>query len=327
MKRLWGNLLLGTSILLAFGFGALLLSLPQLKPGLDFMDKHRAVELLLAAFALVFSGVQYRDSKHQSNNLRFILDSIPTTCIGRFPGHVAKIAEIVTTAKISLDIMADCVDYGSFFDPDAHQSLFRAIRQAAMNNVEVRLLVCGRPQPITQNSFFFGKDLSERLDNRDFRRYLSIYLDCLQRDTNFQHWLRSSLTNTEVESWVLGCLGRGGDAHQEHPLSAIFEKCLNVCETNGNFKGGEDEEFTTLLLLRQRYFEEKLKGDGVQVRQQPNEEAIFLWLKDAEREALFAHGSSLDKDSAQGFRTLDTNLLQVFQSIFEDRWAKAVAAS
>ena len=157
MKRLCGNLLLVASILLAFGVGAFLLSLPQLKPGLEFLDKHRAVEFLLATFALVFAGVQYRDSKDQIDNLQFILASIPTICIGRFPGHVAKIAEIVKTARSSIDIMADCVDYGSFFDPEAHQALFKAIRQAALDNVQVRLLVCGRPQPITQNSFFSEK--------------------------------------------------------------------------------------------------------------------------------------------------------------------------
>ena len=86
-----------------------------------------------------------------------IRDQITTQGIAPFPQHLQHIAELVGEANVSIDIMADCVDYGSFFEPKTHRELVDKLVKAHKEGVKVRILVCGPPQPIPTIVFFLKK--------------------------------------------------------------------------------------------------------------------------------------------------------------------------
>ena len=115
-----------------------------------------------------------------------IRDQITTQGIAPFPQHLQHIAELVGEANVSIDIMADCVDYGSFFEPKTHRELVDKLVKAHKEGVKVRILVCGPPQPITHNSIFFEKEVHHDgtfhdyyTNNQRFREYYEIiYCNC-----------------------------------------------------------------------------------------------------------------------------------------------------
>ena len=77
-----------------------------------------------------------------------------------------------------LDILVDCLDYGSFFKPNVHQTVHDIVCEVA-KTIEVRILVCGEvPQPLTEPS---GRSLS--------KDELDTYCAALREDKGFSRFL------------------------------------------------------------------------------------------------------------------------------------------
>src|SRR5580704_2931179 len=72
-----------------------------------FMDA-----LVVAAFVMSLIAHTAIERIRRSTSTRFI---------GEFPEHLDRITAAIRTAAVRIDGMADCVDYGSFFRPEAFE--------------------------------------------------------------------------------------------------------------------------------------------------------------------------------------------------------------
>jgi hypothetical protein len=202
--------------------------------------------------------------------------------------------------------------------------LLSAIQKAANDrDIKLRILVCGTPQPITHNSNYFDTDLGKSLQNLRFSQYLAVYIDLLSEETNFREWLENSRNDKVLEDWVRSCMARLAPGILVE-FAECVDFCVAVCEGGQTFIKGKDIEFKMLLLFRERWFERCLESiEGVKVLHQPDkDEAVFFWLQDQETEAVFVFADSGTQTRGLGFRTRDAGLLRIFESIFQDRWAR-----
>ena len=120
-------------------------------------------------------------SRKQLKRMEEIAEGTSTRFIGEFPEHLHAIAEVATRARHEILIMADCVDYGSFSDHEAHEAIIEALEHARKlaRKVQIRILVCGEQNPFSRASPFYGRKFEElRQDNefnecaeRYFKRY------------------------------------------------------------------------------------------------------------------------------------------------------------
>jgi hypothetical protein len=127
-----------------------------------------------------------------------------TRFIGEFPKHLHSIVEVADHAWREISIMADCVDYGSFSDPEAHDLVVQALERARRptRNIQVRILVCGEPEPFSRASPFYGREFEELRQDREFlrcaERYFTVYPPTpddpspLSAFASFEHALKRS---------------------------------------------------------------------------------------------------------------------------------------
>lgn len=98
--------------------------------------------------------------------------------VAEFPDHLQDIIQMVGKAEKSLDILVDCVDYGSFSDPRHHDQLQWAIEEAVNRNrskadeFTVNMLVVDGPAPITKASPLYPFDGTKE----EFKEVLNRFL-------------------------------------------------------------------------------------------------------------------------------------------------------
>ena len=265
----------------------------------------------------------------QSRELKRLDESLSTRRVGAFPAYVRHLAELVEGAKASLDILVDCVDYGSFFAPQVHQRLHDAILHAK-RNMPVRMLVCGgTPKPYTNPS---GLNFNEyRKDYSSLKKYLTAYCRALHSDVGFDRWIEFLNDPTKARfdgfknNWF-------EDEWRPSDLQQALGECLKVCR-NARILGDDKESesvFRTLLQARQLWFAEELWRHGVEIRGLITDEPMYLWIRDKIKEqvgngdeGLFTFAKAAHGPGQLGYRTHDSDLLETFRAIFDELWCKA----
>jgi hypothetical protein len=294
-----------------------------------------AVELTIGLVALVLAF-------HHARRLRDLLDRVWTRHCGEFPQHLHEIVELVENAGPgdSIDIMADCADYGSFFAPALHEATFQALVAATTRQVKVRLLACGPLHHITHNHPFWENSFGDLLSKPRFQKVLRQFLACIRADTRFRAWLRTCATDatclTPLRKWLNGFRSKLDKTDLPTPvtekaLTLHLQQCADLADGAGEFEAAHGAAFTLLLLCREKYFEDRLKGGlAVDVARLPSHPiTLFFWMAtrgSRPREAVFMFAETGDEKGGLAFRTRDPELLDVFTRTFQKRYAEAATA-
>jgi hypothetical protein len=264
----------------------------------------------------------------QRKHLQRLDESLSTRRVGHFPQYVREIANLAANTTVSLEILVDCLDYGSFFAPQVHQLVHDSIRFAG-RRAAVRILVCGKiPEPFTGPS---GHVIEEyKKDYSILKEYLTTYLEVLGKE-GFINWMEAlnNPTRTKFQGFSASWFG---DEWRPSDLQKTLIECVEVCR--GKRPLDDDEEsafiFTTLLQARQLWFAEELLRD-VEIRSLAAEEQIYLWIQDKIKQrvgigdnALFTFAKAAHGPGQLGYRTHDSDLLETFKAIFDER-CKAAA--
>jgi GNAT superfamily N-acetyltransferase len=267
-------------------------------------------EFALGAAAVVLAGLH-------AFHLEKITKSVSTRFIGRFPDDLDAIRSLVDNSVQRIKILVDAVDYGSFFRPLAHERLFRALRAARERGVDVHILVCGSPQPLSHASYSADRVLLDLKGNIEFETTLSIYLDGLRGDEPFRSALPGFLADLLKVPAYEGLL-RGKNPTQDGLTDFIDRK-----KTNGRIDWCKNAEFMALLLCRHEWFAQRLRSDGVKIEidWEAGQLQQFVWLRDG-IEAVFLFPSA-DRDKQKlAFLTRDPQLVTTFEHIFTQRCEK-----
>jgi hypothetical protein len=283
---------------------------------------------------------QTRNIEVQLAAVKEVKDSLPTKRIGLFPDYVEKIEELAKSASRSLDIMADCGDYGSFFAPEKHKNSHRAILGAIQETKgNVRILVCGPPEALSGAS---GMHVKAYMDKYDIlkEQYFEKWFAAMNEDVGFVSWL-NDLLNEHKDEFIhfAEWLRRWEDEDiKTEDLKSRVTKSVEALKNKNLEKTESDAEiFHTLLQARQKRFLDALDRVGATVKHlgcplkqgRKSAEAIqplFLWIKDYREEndyggkAVFGFSSPTQGTRQSGFVTEDTQLLETFMNIFKERW-------
>lgn len=262
--------------------------------------KHNDIMDLIgvSAFVLAFVGAIV---------LEWLRRRVSTRYIGRFPRHLSAITRLVRSAAVRIDSLADCVDYGSFFNPQAHERLIQEIIEATLKrDVSVRVLICEGPKPISAASTWEAYSFTDRFASADFRDDLASYLNVLSKE--------------------------GGAQYDEEHSPGGFAKFLNdadiishlkACNNNESFGADDQLLLTKLLLRRHDWFRDRLTTyllKPADIRYQKARSDVFLWIIDGV-EALFLF--TYKRSNALAFLTRDPALIRVLEEMFEHRWNDA----
>ncbi len=277
-------------------------------------------------------GSQLTQLTEQSQELKRLDESLSTRRVGAFPSYISQLAELVEGARTSLDVLCDCVDYGSFFAPQVHRRLHDAVLRAK-RTIPVRILVCGgTPNPYTNPS---GRDFTEyRRDYGSLKKYLGAYCEAMRNDGGFDRWIESLNNPGDAKSdgfknnWF-------EDAWRPHNMQEALGECLKVCR-NARTLGDDDGSeavFRTLLQARQLWFARELWLHGVEIRGMVSDEPMYLWIRDKIKEqvgdgdeGLFTFAKAAHGPGQLGYRTHDSDLLETFRAIFDELWDKAASS-
>ena len=218
-----------------------------------------------------------------------------TAPISVFPTHLNKIEEMVNKAKRSLCIMADCIDYGSFFNPDGHDKVIDAIEKA-LNRPEaltVKILIPGKPQPISRSSRFYGPKFEERGDDKEFQEILERYVSHNKyprpnTDLEFNTMLQKK--QEEVRKKLAGA-----GAHGAHIYGLDGEEIKEITVDVQN--QGPDFFF------------------WIADSDESGENALFLFSENINGIAPKTDASPNNRSDAQAFHTQDPRLIKVFKRI------------
>jgi hypothetical protein len=247
-----------------------------------------------------------------------------TRHIGTFPEHLEKICELVnaTIANGTLDIMADCADYGSFYDPERYRGLQAAIVTAHSKGVKIRYVACGRLHRFTANSPYFGKEISglSPSEQSDFAERLRHFLDLVGKDQSFLGKLREC-ADDHVHLDLLVKWLKDNTSPQPTEIDWATE-CKNLIQiflaeappTAARF---ESERMLDLLLFVREWFNETMLRSVTDFKRDPRMAPLFIWVRDAstDPEAVFVLPSPVTRGF--GFRTLDFILISSFSKTFE----------
>jgi hypothetical protein len=290
-------------------------------------DDHRFLDLLTIDLAIC--GIYYAvghayEMGRQLEELRKLEGSLSTRRKGPFPQYLIEIGGLAETAN-HLDVLVDCLDYGSFFLPKVHQEVHDKICFAAgKRGIPVRILVCGEvPEPFTGASGeLFSKD---KASDELLRRYFS----ALKGDTAFQGWVErlDSQNDSEFdkfrETWF----------RKPKPTVDTLRAGIKACAGEADIEAIKNNEAlrTAVLQVRQVWFAEELQRADVKIRALSNPQPMFFWLKYSEGKAggdvtddgLFTFAKAARGPSQLGYITHDPPLLDTFSAIFEDRWSDA----
>ncbi len=306
---------------------------------------HSRLDLALAIVALVVAILAfYMARKHEQRmanmvgEMSKIAATVPTRMLATFNDHLSEIAGLINATPEGgrIKIMTDCADYGSFFNPKHHGAVVRALAMAKLKGIDVRMLVCGPVQPITQASGDHGKQLSELLSNEDSRNRLEAYLGHLRAeavaDNAFEQWLTAravigSGQQNDFKQWLIDNRAfRVGSVTQDitgECLNQVLERCGEVCfRGTATFRQDEDAAFQALLLAREKYFEELLRCYQVRlIRALDRRPDVFFWLRESERkDAAFMFAHARREQPGATMTTVDSNFIEPFISMFDERF-------
>lgn len=245
--------------------------------------------------------------------LEWMRHRVSTRFIGEFPDHLYKITKLVKSASVRIDSLADCVDYGSFFNPEAHETLVREIVDARQKrSVSVRMVICGpvAPKPISaaskwsDRSFRDQDQVRDRLEAPRFRDGLRRYLAVINAETaGFK------------EAFLDDYLKQDGG-------NSITKKRIHECIFDGQEFAATDADeaaLEELLLIRHRWFLKRVTtfGTATEVRKNDDSSSVFLWIVDGlEAVFLFVYPGA----DALAFTTRDPALIRVFNIMFDDKF-------
>jgi hypothetical protein len=290
--------------------------------------RYHSLELL--AIELAISGIAYawhHDDKldkqvnqlrDQAQKLRMLEGSLSTYRKGPFPKYLRDIGELARKARKDehLDILVDCLDYGSFFAPKIHQKVQDQICDAKSRGVMVRFLVCGEaPEHFTGTSGLFdGYDAATRA------KLLKKYNKALVADTGFKTFvcLLSSSKNFETfaTTWFKSEL--------RLEASQVGTACTRLCR---DLTARDDDTLITLLQVRQLWFAAKLRNSHVAIQSLPQSEPMFFWIKYEEGagkeitdNGLFTFANASRGPKQLGYVTHDPDLLATLSTTFKEKW-------
>ena|GEM_PF-3943113 len=155
--------------LLAFGFAGVSFFVVPTGP-----QNWTLAALLLSLGSLLYS---VWSSASQGARMTRLEGLLSTASIGAFPEHIDEITRLAAGIRHDFYCMVDCVDYASFSDPEGHDKLAAALKNALTKKpaATVRILVCGTPAAITRSSPLFGLPWSELQQTPEFHDYFSKY--------------------------------------------------------------------------------------------------------------------------------------------------------
>lgn len=99
------------------------------------------LDTTLAILAIIFATKQFFDARKHTKEMKEIARSMSTRFIGELPKNMIGIVELVEKAHTSLDIMVDCIDYGSYSAPEQFQKYLGKLKEKARSQITVRLLI------------------------------------------------------------------------------------------------------------------------------------------------------------------------------------------
>jgi len=244
----------------------------------------------LAIFGTVISLVSWREAFEQNREIKEIRDSLPTHYIGSFPNHLKDIITLINDAKESICILADCVDYGSFSNPDAHERVVQAIEAVQRDNVQkikegkksvtIQIRVCGEAQAISRSSEFWDE------------------------------WQRSKENTEEWEK-----LRDKNDVFQKR--LAYYCKFHEFPLSDFDPKTCSQEQFRIKLMERHEAVRIRLgvEDDGfVYLEHMPG---LFFWMKD-DKEAVFVLSHTGPKTQGIAFFTRDIRITEILKSAWDN---------
>jgi hypothetical protein len=138
---------------------------------------------------------QTRWEEHRAK-MEEIARSMSTRYIGPFPDHLDDIVEVVQRADRDVVMMADCMDYGSFWRPETHTKLHDAVKNAVRKKISVRILVGGEPEAITRSSHLRTSDFDKIYATTEFAHYFDVYAGDPKPNT-FEEFRRIMMTHQE----------------------------------------------------------------------------------------------------------------------------------
>ena len=304
------------------------------------------IGIWLAVSGIVYAFTHAYELEKQTEELRWLQRSLSTRRLTQFPMYLTQIQKLAKASKrdakktvrvmpwaadrrartaMHLDILADCLDYGSFFSPDFHAAVHKALCRAAYApGVQVRILVCGpMPEPFTGPS---GQKLND-YSNHD--QILSNYRSFLLEDSGFTNWLQRLQTSDSrwkeiARSWFFSLLEDADPMPSWDDLLTKYSYDQMVDNTEKPLK--------QLLQIRQLWFAKDLQRVHVQIAGLPERQPLFLWVKyryddqrkrDTRDAALFTFANSRAGEGQLGFTTRDHDLLNTFRAMFDERWEAA----
>lgn len=273
---------------LSFGISALIFSLYIVSLSSPPPDHEIKPIDILAILGTILALVAWGEAAEQNAEIKEIANSLPTRYTSSFPNHLKDIIKLIETAKETIYILSDCVDSGSFSNPEDHEKVVRALEAVHddnmkhKKNVKIKIRVCGPPQAISRCSEFW------------------------------QEW-QACINNTAA--W-----------HKLRD-SAVFSKRLrHYCIFNNipntfNPQKCEREEFEEMMLGEHEKIRKHLRNVlqiSVKIcKHLEHMPGVFFWMKDREK-AIFLLSHTGSGTQGMVFFTHDGNIIDILYKTLEN---------
>lgn len=254
----------------------------------------RRYEGAVAAFSLILAVVFAFDAKLDSNR---VSESLSTRYVGQFPHNLRNLTSLVRKARRTFFAHADCVDYGSFFEPLEFESFLSAVERKSAEGVAFTFLVLGKPKDISGAS------------SGSIEKYVPAYCAMLEAMPTFMSGLEATYKRVcdLSKSGIVEC-----------PEGVTLEGIRRFLASRPS-RGVDMETLSAVLHCFHEWTSQRLERANARIIVKHQEESpkFFFWLAD-EEEAMFELLRPTDK--ALGFTTHDTNLVDSLGDI----WYQAV---
>ena len=298
----------------------------------DLLTMDLAVTGICYAFFHDFElNEQTKRMDNELNELIRLEGALSTRRIGPFPQHLDDIRMLAEKAETAmcLDMLVDCFDYGSFFEPGRHQTVHDSICGAVQRGVRVRLLVCAEsgPQPLTG-----GQNLS-RYSEQEREELLTKYFSALRGDPRFTKWVQWLVSERSENLWRSSghWFKQSGES-----LKSTLTECFNAYTKNViPERKDENRLLMPLLQLRQLWFAWRFQEAKLEIQGVAKDESMFFWIKYKDQtlgklrsrnitdDALFTFANKSSEPGQLGYTTHDWDLLTNFVEMFDEKWQKA----
>jgi|GEM_PF-3074048 len=251
-----------------------------------------------------------RRGHKQARKLADITNALSTRFVGEFAEDLHAITALVKRAKTRIDVLGDCVDYGSFGAPELQHDYMKAILEAGQCGKKITYLVWGPPAPISlANKFGPGHpEFKQRL-----QRFLA-YFHGAGADRN-PHPFEKDLER------ILQEVATDRSLRERYPILTTINP-THVIKYFRNRRWAGEKIFKGLLLCFHewvvRRFEIGANADIFIHSAAEGKTELFFWIIDAgssESEAIFL----LPSDRALAFITRDPKLIETFWGIFNTK--------